>query len=119
MMADPTPERSSWRGDKRTAAQRGYDYKWRKARAAFLKQNPLCQYCEEDGKVTLATVVNHIIPHRGDETLFWDMDNWQPVCKKHHDSTIAQEEARNAKIGGDSSGNPTDPNHHWYGRGVG
>ena len=57
------------------AAERGYDGKWRSARALFLKKNPLCVKCRENGKLTPATVVDHIIPHRGDPVLFWDRSN--------------------------------------------
>ncbi len=32
-----------------------------------------------------ATVVDHVVPHKGDADLFWDRDNWQPCCKWHHD----------------------------------
>lgn len=103
----------SWRKDKRSSSERGYGYKWRKAREGFLRNNPLCEYCIADGKVEPATVVNHKVPHRGDQQLFWDRDNWAAVCKQHHDSTIAKEESRGVKIGGDVSGNPLDPNHHW------
>ena len=42
--------------------------------------------CERRGVLTPATVVDHIIPHRGDMTLFWDSANWQPLCKSCHDS---------------------------------
>ncbi len=38
-------------------------------------------------RVVLATVVDHKIPHKGDETLFWDRKNWQSLCKPHHDGT--------------------------------
>ncbi len=31
-------------------------------------------------------VVDHIKPHRGDETLFWDPSNLQTVSKAYHDS---------------------------------
>ena len=37
-----------------------------------------------EGKITEATVVDHIIPHRGDMKLFWDKSNWQPLCEHHH-----------------------------------
>jgi 5-methylcytosine-specific restriction endonuclease McrA len=30
-------------------------------------------------------VVDHIQPHKGDETLFWDENNWQPLCRQCHD----------------------------------
>ena len=104
----------SWRGDKRSAHERGYGARWRKARLLFLQANPLCQYCQEDGRIEPATVVKHIIPHKGDQELFWDTSNWQAVCKEHHDSTIAREESRGVKIGSDLSGNPIDKSHHWY-----
>jgi 5-methylcytosine-specific restriction protein A len=33
----------------------------------------------------VAEVVDHIKPHKGDMTLFWDENNWQSLCKMHHD----------------------------------
>lgn len=76
----------SWRGDKRTSAQRGYGYRWQKARAAFLRSQPLCAMCLSEERITAATVVDHIVPHRGDTELFWNQANWQSLCKPHHDS---------------------------------
>lgn len=70
------------RGD---AESRGYDSRWRKARANFLQRNPLCNACMKRGKITPATVVDHVIPHRGDQKLFWDESNWQALCKSCHD----------------------------------
>ena len=67
------------------AAERGYDGRWRKVRIAFLQRNPLCVECMRKGVLTPATVVDHIIPHRGDMSLFWDEENWQPLCKNCHD----------------------------------
>lgn len=62
-----------------------YDRRWRKARLAFLQNHPLCRMCGEEGRITVAGVVDHKIPHRGDLALFWDQSNWQPLCKPHHD----------------------------------
>lgn len=104
----------SWRTDRRTAAERGYGSKWRKARLIFLQQHPLCDYCAKDGRTEPATVVNHIVPHKGDQVLFWDVSNWQATCRVHHDSTIAREENRKVKIGGDADGQPLDASSHWY-----
>lgn len=67
------------------ATQRGYDGRWRKARARFLRAHPLCDECRKEGRLTPATVVDHIVPHRGNQQLFWDEANWQPLCKHHHD----------------------------------
>ncbi len=67
------------------ADARGYDARWRRARKAFLERHPLCAECQREGKLTPATVVDHIVPHRGDQRLFWDKTNWQPLCKDCHD----------------------------------
>jgi 5-methylcytosine-specific restriction endonuclease McrA len=42
--------------------------------------------CAKQRVVTIAAVVDHIIPHKGDMRLFWNPNNWQPLCKLHHDS---------------------------------
>lgn len=93
-MRDRSLSASSWRADKRTAAQRGYDSRWRRARDAFLSraENVLCRMCQEDGRITKAAVVDHIKPHRGDAALFWDEGNWQPLCRRCHDSRKQAEE---------------------------
>ena len=39
-----------------------------------------------------ATVVDHIVPHRGDPKLFWDTDNWQALCKQCHDHKTMTED---------------------------
>ena len=60
-------------------AERGYNEKWRVARAAFLLSNPRCAECG-----TQATDVDHVVPHRGNELLFWAQENWQALCRRHH-----------------------------------
>ena len=96
-----------------TAHQRGYGYRWQQASKGFLRSHPLCAYCERQGKVTAATLVDHVVPHKGDMTLFWDRDNWQSLCKPCHDSVKAREERSGVVIGCDASGLPLDPLHHW------
>lgn len=76
-----------------SAASRGYDSRWAKARRTYLARNPLCVTCSDRHIVTAATVVDHIIPHQGDQKLFWDTDNWQALCKPCHDSKTASESA--------------------------
>ena len=63
------------------ARARGYDSAWRKARAAFLQRFP---WCAHPGCSERATVVDHVVPHKGDRALFWDRTNWQPLCGHHH-----------------------------------
>ena len=67
-----------------TARQRGYSTAWDKARLGYLNHHPLCAACLKRGVETLATVVDHIIPHRGDKGLFWDKTNWQALCVPCH-----------------------------------
>ena len=76
-----------WSGERirGSADTRGYNTRWRKARALFLRQHPLCEECLKSKIITPATVVDHIVPHRGDKRLFWDQQNWQSLCKEHHD----------------------------------
>jgi len=62
--------------------------------------------CEADGRLTPANVVDHIKPHRGDRDLFWDSDNWQSLCKIHHDSTKQSQERTGLVKGCDLNGNP-------------
>ena len=74
---------------RRSARARGYDTRWDKASKGYLKQHPYCVCCMANGIVELATLVDHIIPHRGDRTLFWDQSNWQSLCSWCHDHVKA------------------------------
>ena len=67
---------------------------WRRERGAYLRLHPLCVRCGETGRVTVATVVDHIVPHRGDLGRFWDAGNWQSMCKHCHDGHKQRLEAR-------------------------
>lgn len=107
------------------ARQRGYDSKWDKARKEFLQVNKWCCRCSLHGNWTLATTVDHIVPHLLAEAktpaeiakarkLFWDKNNWQPLCKPHHDSTKQREERGDGGMRGCTvDGRPLDPNHPW------
>ena len=86
---------------------------WKVLRSSQLASKPICEYCEAQGYLTLAGVVDHIIPHKGDELLFHDPENLRSLCKKHHDSTKQREENQKVVIGGNIDGSPIDPNHHW------
>lgn len=84
--------REAHRSDRMTATKRGYDSRWRRARKRFLAIHPLCENCKENRKLVAATVVDHIIPHRGEDRLFWDETNWQALCKPCHDSKTMTED---------------------------
>ena len=74
-----------------SATRRGYGPRWRRARAAYLARHPLCVPCEAAGRLEPATVVDHVVPHRGSAVLFWDQSNWQSLCKSCHDAKTARE----------------------------
>ena len=78
--------------ERATASERGYDHKWRSARKNYLKEHTFCMKCQQSNRLVKAEVVDHIVPHRGDKTLFWDQSNWQPLCKKCHDHKTRTED---------------------------
>ncbi|MCU7917087.1 MAG: HNH endonuclease [Candidatus Thiodiazotropha sp. (ex Epidulcina cf. delphinae)] len=90
-----------------------YGYRWQKAREAFLAKYPLCAEHARLGQTVVATVVDHVEPHRGCMKLFWDRDNWQSLCKQCHDVHKQRFEKSGRVSGCDEFGNPIDPTHHW------
>lgn len=79
--------------NRETAVQRGYTYRWQKYSKARLKKKPLCVECERNGRVTQATLTDHIIPHKGDMKLFWDPNNHQSLCEQCHNIKTSKEGA--------------------------
>lgn len=73
--------------------ERGYDHRWRQYRKSFLRRHPLCLRCKDEGIITAAVIVDHIRPHKQDNTLFWAKDNHQPLCKPCHDRKTATEDS--------------------------
>jgi len=84
--------------------------RWRMRSINQIKQHPLCVMCLQAGWVTAAKVADHIVPHKGDPTLFYE-GKLQSLCKHHHDKSKQEFEHRgyNTDIGVD--GWPTDPRH--------
>jgi len=78
--------------DRGTRHDRGYDARWVRRAATFRKRYPLCGMrpggqapvhsgCYDEHRVTLAYQVDHVVPHKGDQGLFWDeLNNWQSLC---------------------------------------
>ena len=69
--------------------QRGYTNRWHKARRTYLARNPMCVHCLAAGRSEPATQVDHIVPHRGDQELFWRSTNWQALCASCHSRKTA------------------------------
>lgn len=88
-----TRERNARHDARRPSArQRGYNHEWRKARREYLAQHPHCRECTKHGITRLASVVDHVVPHKGDRNLFWHRANWQPLCTPCHNSIKQRQE---------------------------
>lgn len=64
-------------------------YRWQQVRKRQLDREPLCRICHP--RLTIATICDHIEPHRGDVEKFWS-GPFQSLCKPCHDSTKQREE---------------------------
>ncbi len=94
-----------------SAAKRGYDRQWRKARRAYLARHQLCVRCKAAGRIAPASDVDHIVPHRGDKKLLRDPTNRQPLCKSCHSRHKQREERRGYSSAAGPDGWPVDPRH--------
>lgn len=75
-----------------SAHRRGYTRQWDRESKAYLLENPIAvDIFGEHATPQPAEVTDHIVPHRGDMTLFWDKNNWQGLTKRDHDRKTAME----------------------------
>ena len=56
---------------------------WKAIRKEQLQKQPLCEFCLARGRITSATVCDHIEPHRGDLERFWS-GPFQSLCGPCH-----------------------------------
>lgn len=56
-----------------------------------LMREPFCRECRKRGVRTRATEVDHVIPHKGDMTLFFDPANLQSLCHSCHSAKTMRE----------------------------
>ena len=76
--------------------KQGYNNHWRRERKAFLLRNTLCENClNKHDVIRAATQVDHVIPHKGNMKLFWDVSNWEALCHSCHSKKTARENAGN------------------------
>jgi hypothetical protein len=66
---------------------------------------------EDETNVVIATVADHVIPHRGDEQSFW-YGELQGLCRRHHNASKQQLETRGYTDDIGSDGWPLDPQHY-------
>jgi len=99
-----TVNQDSWRAGKQGSTARGYGYRWQQYRLRYLAQHPLCVMCEAEGRVEAAVVVDHVVPHEGEQQLFWSASNHQALCKACHDGTKQRQEAADRASGRATTG---------------
>ena len=61
--------------------------RFRRLRVSFLIRHPVCVHCH----AAPASILDHVIPHRGNAALFWDETNWQALCVVCHGVKTARE----------------------------
>ena len=61
--------------------------------------------------VAASEVTDHVVPHRGDPAVFWDVSNLQPLCRSCHDSRKQRIERRGWADDCGEDGMPLDPRH--------
>lgn len=87
--------------------------RWQAVRKHQLLVQPLCERClaAKPQRMTIATVVHHLTPHRGNETKFWS-GPFASSCKPCHDRIEQGVEARGYDdTAMDVDGFPSDPRH--------
>ena len=68
-----------------SAASNGYDAQWNKVRLIKLRHNPLCEDCQEAGRVTAAVLVHHVKPVKEHPELRLTMSNLRSLCVQCHE----------------------------------
>ena len=86
--------------------------RWKRWRRQWIEAHPLCALCEARGKITAATVCDHVEPHGGDPGRFW-AGPFQSLCKLCHDGAKAELERSGTLRGAGLDGMPLDPDHPW------
>ena len=103
------------RSDQAKAYRKRYaTARWKRTRAHQLAIEPLCRMCKEAGRVSAATVCDHVDPRSKDTEEGFFAGPFASLCKPHHDGAKQQQERTGYHVGVDASGYPTDPSHPFY-----
>ena len=78
--------RKPFAGARRTNAAFFTTGRWKRGRVAHLAAEPMCRQCG-----SVASVVDHIIPPKGNEAAFFDEANWQSMCAGCHNAKTGRE----------------------------
>jgi len=86
---------------------------WLRRRRHQLRLEPLCRFCLEVGRVTPATVADHVVPHRGNCELF-RLGKLRSLCVECHNALDASNRAPvRSRSPVRADGTPSDPRHPW------
>lgn len=90
--------------------------RWRRTRELQLTTEPLCRMCKAAGRITAATVCDHIDPKTKATNFF--AGPFQSLCDaapwRCHSSTKQSEEALGYSTELGADGQPIDPRHPWH-----
>jgi 5-methylcytosine-specific restriction enzyme A len=89
--------------------------RWRKLAKAQLRREPLCARCLNAGRVTPATVADHVVAHGGDWNRFL-LGALQSLCASCHSGSKQFEETHGYYCDIGFDGFPLDPRHPVYRR---
>jgi 5-methylcytosine-specific restriction enzyme A len=67
-----------------SSRERGYNAAWDRASRGHRARHPLCAYCALVDEVKASDLTDHLYPHRGDQTLFWNKTYWVSACHDCH-----------------------------------
>ena len=91
-VCDRCGPRKRARDERKSAAERGYDYRWQKFREVYLTEHPLCLDCQERGLVRGATDIHHKTKLRNSLELQYELSNLVPLCHECHSKRTAKGE---------------------------
>jgi 5-methylcytosine-specific restriction enzyme A len=57
---------------------------WKSIRRHRLAEEPRCRQCAIEGRTAVAIYVDHVKPHLGQWSLFFQYENTQSLCSHHH-----------------------------------
>jgi 5-methylcytosine-specific restriction enzyme A len=66
---------------------------WKSIRRHRLAEEPRCRQCAIEGRTEAANYVDHVKPHLGRRSLFFQYENTQSLCAHHHNLRKREEKA--------------------------
>jgi 5-methylcytosine-specific restriction protein A len=91
---------------------------WKRLRRLKLQVTPLCEACEAIGRLTVATVVDHVVAVTAGGEPFPPLDGLMSLCVSCHNSKTSRVEVHGQQPlikGCGTDGLPVDKSHPFYG----